>query len=226
MTTPVTSATNNTALNATTGATGGGDQQMIAGNFQLFLQLLTTQLKNQDPTSPLDTNQFTQQLVQFASVEQQLKTNTNLDAIVALNKSQQATSALNFVGASVVADGASTEYKDGVAVWNVTSPSVAAADISVLDSNGNTVWTDKQTLAQGIQSYAWNGRTSTGQLAPEGSYTIQINALDSTGTPVKTSTDFSGTVTGVDLTGNQPLLLVGSTYLTIQQIKGVVKPTT
>lgn len=225
MTSPVNSATN-PALNSTTGATGSGDQQMIAGNFQMFLQLLTTQLKNQDPTSPLDTNQFTQQLVQFASVEQQLKTNNNLDAIVALNKSQQATSALSFVGASVVADGASTEYKDGVAVWNVTSPSIAAADISVLDSNGNTVWTDKQTLAQGIQSYAWNGRTSTGQLAPEGSYTIQVTALDSTGTPVKTSTDFSGTVSGVDLTGDQPLLLVGSTYLTINQIKGVVKPTT
>lgn len=225
MTSPVNSATN-TALNSTTGATVSGDQQMIAGNFQMFLQLLTTQLKNQDPTSPLDTNQFTQQLVQFASVEQQLKTNSNLDALVALNKSSQATSALSFVGASVVADGASTEYKDGVAVWNVTSPSVAAADISVLDSNGNTVWTDKQTLAQGIQSYAWNGRTSTGQLAPEGSYTIQITALDGAGAPVKTSTDFSGTVSGVDLTGDQPLLLVGSTYLTINQIKGVVRPTT
>jgi flagellar basal-body rod modification protein FlgD len=225
MTSPINSATNPLASTAA-GTTGSGDAQMIAGNFQMFLQLLTTQLKNQDPTSPLDTNQFTQQLVQFASVEQQLKTNTDLDALVALNKSSQATSALSFVGASVVADGASTEYKDGVAVWNVTSPSVAAADISVLDSNGNTVWTDKQTLAQGIQSYAWNGRTSTGQLAPEGSYTIQINAVDSTGTPVKTSTDFSGTVTGVDLTGDQPLLLVGSTYLTINQIKGVVKPTT
>lgn len=225
MTSPVNSATN-TALNSTTGATVSGDEQMIAGNFQMFLQLLTTQLKNQDPTSPLDTNQFTQQLVQFASVEQQLKTNSNLDALVALNKSSQATSALSFVGASVVADGASTEYKDGVAVWNVTSPSVAAADISVLDSNGNTVWTDKQTLAQGIQSYAWNGRTSTGQLAPEGSYTIQITALDGAGAPVKTSTDFSGTVSGVDLTGDQPLLLVGSTYLTINQIKGVVRPTT
>lgn len=221
MTTPVTSATN-AALNNTNSASSG-DQQMIAGNFQLFLQLLTTQLKNQDPTSPLDTNQFTQQLVQFASVEQQLKTNTNLDALVALNKSQQATSSLSFVGAKVIADGSATEYKDGVAVWNVTSPSVATANISIMDSNGNTVWTDKQTLQQGIQSYAWNGRTTTGQLAPEGSYTIKVDALDATGQQVTTSTDFSGTVTGVDLTGDQPLLLIGSTYLRIDQIKGIVQ---
>jgi flagellar basal-body rod modification protein FlgD len=223
MTSPIGSA-NNTVPNTTTGATGG-DSQMIAGNFQMFLQLLTTQLKNQDPTSPLDTNQFTQQLVQFASVEQQLKTNTDLDALVAQNKSAQATSTLNFVGASVIADGANTELKDGVAVWNVTSPSVATADISILDANGNTVWTDKQTLAQGIQSYAWNGKTSTGALAPDGTYTIQVNAQDGSGAAVKTSTDFSGTVSGVDLTGDQPLLLVGSTYLTIGQIKGIVKPT-
>jgi len=213
------------ALNSTSSASSG-DQQMIAGNFQLFLQLLTTQLKNQDPTSPLDTNQFTQQLVQFASVEQQLKTNTNLDALVALNKSQQATASLNFVGAKVIADGSASEYKDGVAVWNVTSPIAATATVSVLDANGNTVWTDKQTLQQGIQSYAWNGRTSTGQLAPEGSYTIKIDAQDSEGMPVTTSTDFSGTVTGVDLSGSEPLLLVGSTYLKVNQIKGIVQQTT
>jgi flagellar basal-body rod modification protein FlgD len=221
------SAINGVQAPAVANATGtpGIDSQTIAGNFQLFLKLLTTQLQNQDPTSPLDTNQFTQQLVQFASVEQQLKTNTNLDALVALNKSQQATSSLSFVGSKVIADGSSTEYKDGVAVWNVTSPSVATANISVLDANGNTVWTDTQTLQQGIQSYAWNGRTSTGQLAPDGSYSIQITALDSTGTPVTTSTDFSGTVTGVDLTGDQPLLLVGSTYLKIDQVKGIVQQT-
>mgnify|MGYP000882912872 CR=1 FL=1 len=218
-----------TAVGSATSASNSSiasNQQMIAGNFQLFLQLLTTQLKNQDPTSPLDTNQFTQQLVQFASVEQQLKTNTNLDALVALNKSQQATASLNFVGAKVIADGSASEYKDGVAVWNVTSPNAATATISVIDANGNTMWTDKQTLQQGIQSYAWNGRTSTGQLAPEGSYTIKIDAQDSQGMPVTTSTDFSGTVTGVDLSGSEPLLLVGSTYLKVNQIKGIVQHTT
>ena len=81
-------------------------------------------------------------------------------------------------------------------------------------------------MQQGIQSYAWNGRTSTGQLAPEGSYKIQITALDSTGQPVTTTTDFSATVTGVDLTGQQPLLLVGSTYLRVDQVKGIVQQTT
>jgi flagellar basal-body rod modification protein FlgD len=127
-------------------------QQQIAGNFQQFLQLLTTQLKNQDPLSPLDTNQFTQQLVEFASVEQQLKTNTDLDQLVTLNKTSQATAALNFVGSQVTADGSTTQLKNGVAVWNITSPRPAAASVSILDQNGNTVWTGQQTLDTGAQS--------------------------------------------------------------------------
>jgi flagellar basal-body rod modification protein FlgD len=128
------------------------------------LQLLTTQLKNQDPLSPLDTNQFTQQLVAFASVEQQLKTNTDLDQIITQNKTSQATAALSFVGKQVTADGSTTQLKKGVAVWNVTSPKPAA--ISILDQNGNTVWTGQQTLNTGAQAFSWNGNTSNGTIAP------------------------------------------------------------
>src|ERR1700682_3982855 len=91
---------------ATTSASSLVGQQEIASNFQRFLQLLTTQLKNQDPLSPLDTNQFTQQLVAFASVEQQLKTNTDLDQIVTQNKTSQATAELRFVGKEVSESGA------------------------------------------------------------------------------------------------------------------------
>jgi len=199
-------------------------QQEIASNFQEFLQLLTTQLKNQDPLSPLDTNQFTQQLVAFASVEQQLKTNTDLDQLVTLNKTSQATAALGFVGSQVTADGSTTQLKNGVAVWNLTSPRPAAASVSIVDQNGNTVWTGQQTLDTGTQSYSWNGRTSTGAIAPDGLYTIQITAQDAAAQSVAVSTQYTGTVTGVDLSGSQPLLQVGSSYLTVSQIRSIQRP--
>jgi len=199
-------------------------QQQIAGNFQQFLQLLTTQLKNQDPLSPLDTNQFTQQLVAFASVEQQLKTNSDLDQLVTLNKTSQATAALNFVGSQVTADGSTTQLKNGLAVWNITSPRPATASVSIVDQNGNTVWTGQQTLDTGAQSYSWNGRTSTGAVAPDGLYTIQITAQDAAGQSVAVSTQYTGTVTGVDLSGSQPLLQVGSSYLTLSQVGSIQKP--
>jgi len=199
-------------------------QQEIASNFQEFLQLLTTQLKNQDPLSPLDTNQFTQQLVAFASVEQQLKTNTDLDKLVTLNKTSQATAALGFVGSQVTADGSTTQLKNGVAVWNITSPRPAAASVSIVDQNGNTVWTGHQTLDTGTQPYSWNGRTSTGAIAPDGLYTIQITAQDAAAQSVAVSTQYTGTVTGVDLSGSQPLLQVGSSYLTVSQIRSIQRP--
>jgi flagellar basal-body rod modification protein FlgD len=212
------------SVGSSTSASALVGQQEIASNFQEFLQLLTTQLKNQDPLSPLDTNQFTQQLVMFSQVEQQLKTNSDLDQLVSLNKTSQANAALNFVGAQVTADGSTTQLKNGVAVWNITSPRSASASVSILDQNGNTVWTGQQTLDTGAQSYSWNGRTSTGTQAPDGLYTIRITAKDASGQDVTVSTQYTGTVTGVDLSGSQPLLQVGSSYLTISQIRSIQRP--
>ena len=76
------STTNKTSSTATSG---------IADNFQTFLTLLTTQLQHQNPLDPLDTNQFTAQLVQFAGVEQQLKSNDQLKSLIEIEKSAQAT---------------------------------------------------------------------------------------------------------------------------------------
>src|SRR5579885_3564743 len=99
-----------TTVSSVAGTTGAGtvsnaiDDQMIASNFTTFLTLLTTQLKNQNPLDPLDTNQFTQQLVQFAQVEQQLKSNDQLSTLVSLEKTAQSTTALAYVGATVAVD--------------------------------------------------------------------------------------------------------------------------
>src|SRR6476646_11951657 len=92
----------------------------IADNFQTFLTLLTTQLQNQNPLDPLDTNQFTQQLVQFAGVEQQLKSNDQLKSLIDIEKSAQATQALVYVGNTVAVDGSTAQF-DKSATWNFQS---------------------------------------------------------------------------------------------------------
>src|SRR3954467_14394686 len=94
---------------ATPIAAAASDQSMIASNFTTFLQLLTTQLKNQNPMDPLDTNQFTQQLVQFAQVEQQMKSNDQLKTLIAIDQSAQNSVAMSYVGQTVVVDGSSTQ---------------------------------------------------------------------------------------------------------------------
>src|SRR5581483_10014767 len=123
-TTPVTSSSSSTTSSST------NDQQMIANNFNTFLQLLTTQLKNQDPLSPMVTNQFTQQLVEFSQVEQQLKTNSSLSTLVTLQQSAQATSALQLVGATVVVNGANAQLTPNGATWTLNATKPANATIS------------------------------------------------------------------------------------------------
>src|SRR3954452_8242996 len=108
-----------TSTNSTSDSTGI-NKNTLAGNFQTFLTLLTTQLKNQNPLDPLDTNQFTQQLVQFAQVEQQLKQNEQLTTLIAIEKSAQATTALAFVGSTVAVDGQTTALANGKANWSFT----------------------------------------------------------------------------------------------------------
>src|SRR4030081_2854773 len=98
------------------------DKQSLASNFTTFLQLLTTQLKHQNPLDPLDTNQFTQQLVQFAQVEQQLKQKEQLGTIVSLEKNAQSTTALAFVGQTVAVDGSTARLTNGRATWTFNAP--------------------------------------------------------------------------------------------------------
>ncbi len=104
----------------------------LANNFQTFLTLLTTQLKNQSPLDPLDTNQFTQQLVQFAQVEQQMKPERPAWRRLALQKATQTTQALNFVGFNATVDGTKGALKDGSAKWLLTSPAPASATVNIL----------------------------------------------------------------------------------------------
>jgi flagellar basal-body rod modification protein FlgD len=196
-------------------------RQTLASNFETFLTLLTTQLQNQNPLEPLDTNQFTQQLVAFAGVEQQLRTNDNLQSLVKLSQVAHNVTALGFVGTHVTAEGATTQLRDGLAVWYLTSTNPAQANISVVDENGSTVFTETKTLSAGTQPYQWNGRTSTGTIAPAGAYKIVVNATDASGQAATVQTSFSGIVDQVDVSGDEPMLLIGATLITMDQIRSV-----
>src|SRR6266446_7681805 len=116
----------------------GVNKDTLAGNFTTFLQLLTTQLKNQNPLDPLDTNQFTQQLVQFAQVEQQLKQNDQLATLISIEKAAQSTNALAFVGQTVAVDGQTAALTKGKASWSFTVPKPASATVTIRSATGQT----------------------------------------------------------------------------------------
>src|ERR1700682_987347 len=161
------------------GATSGAaavssalDNTMIASNFTTFLQLLTTQLKNQNPLDPLDTNQFTQQLVQFAQVEQQLKSNDQLTTLVSLEKTAQSTAALAYVGQTVAVDGQTAALTSKHASWTFTVPKPVSSTVTIKNATGQTVFTSSYTMQAGAQNFSWDGKDNTGVQWPDGNYTL------------------------------------------------------
>jgi flagellar basal-body rod modification protein FlgD len=195
----------------------------LASNFTSFLQLLTTQLKNQNPLDPLDTNQFTQQLVQFAQVEQQLKSNTQLETLVSLQKATQSTQALGYVGQTVALDGQTSALANGTAGWSFNSPKPATATVNIINSAGATVFTGTYSLNSGVQNFVWDGRNNSGVKQADGDYKLSITAKDASGQSVSVSTEIQGVVDSVDLTKSPPTLLVGTTEYALDKIKRVVR---
>jgi flagellar basal-body rod modification protein FlgD len=225
ITSSVTAATTAASTTSTASSVGSAvDKKTIAGNFDTFLTLLTTQLKNQNPLDPLDTNQFTQQLVQFAQVEQQMKQNDQLTTLIAIEKSAQATTALAFVGSTVAVDGQTTALTNGKANWSFTVSKPASATVTIKNSTGQTVYSSGFTMNAGAQSFSWDGRDNNGVQWPDGSYTIAITGKDASGQPVPVSSEVEGVVDSVDLTKTPPELSIGGQSFTLDKIKRVVRP--
>lgn len=207
----------------TTGtSTTATSRQSIAQNFDTFLQLLTTQLRNQNPLDPLDTNQFTQQLVQFTGVEQQLKTNDFLEAMMTSAQTANNSQAVSYVGKIVTASGTKTELVDGKAAWHFAVGAKADINATVRDASGNIVYTKSGTVNSGESVFTWDGIGSDGKTKPEGSYTVTIEARDAaTGKLIDVATEMTGEVTGVDFTGSEPVLIVGGARVNMSAILSV-----
>jgi flagellar basal-body rod modification protein FlgD len=188
--------------------------------------LLTTQLKNQNPLDPLDTNQFTQQLVQFAQVEQQMKSNDQLSSLVSLEKSAQASTALAYVGATVVVDGSTAALTNGSATWNLNVTKPSTATITIKDSTGQNVFTGTAGVNPGTQTFTWDGRGNDGRIWPAGNYTLTATAVDASNQSVAISTEVQAVVDSVDLSQDPPVMSINGQNYTLDKIKRVVRQTT
>ena len=225
-TTPITVVSAPAAASTTTSTTAATTTPGIADNFQTFLTLLTTQLKNQNPLDPLDTNQFTQQLVQFAGVEQQLKANDQLKSLVDLQKSAASTEALVYVGQNVAVDGSTAQFSTS-ATWNMTAAQdTSNSTLSIANAAGVTVYTGQFAIKSGGATFVWDGKGNDGTQYPAGAYTLSATGVDQTGKSVAISTEVQGVVDSVDLTASPPLLSIGGTNYTTDKIKRVVRQAT
>ena len=194
-------------------------QTQLAGNFDTFLTLLTTQLKNQDPLNPTDSNQFTQQLVEFSQVEQQINTNDNLKTLINQGSSQTGAYAVSYLGKSVTVTNGNAPLVNGAADWSYNLGTQAAQTVlTVTDANGNAVFSGAGETAPGAHDFAWNGQNANGTQMPDGVYTLHVTAKAADGTDVTTSVSSKGIVSEVHMTGGTPHLLVGTMPVSLSDV--------
>lgn len=208
------------ALTGSGGATTAAQSATsLADTFDTFLNLLTTQLKHQDPLEPMDSAQFTEQLVQFTGVEQSIATNNNLEQLLSLQLSSQTAAAVSYIGQNVKAKSEVGELKNGNATWQYdVAADAASVDISITDANGVVVYTDTGQTSAGSHSFSWNGENQSGSALPEGLYAITVSAKDAAGEDIATTTYTTGTVDGVENTDAGPQLTVGQMKVPINSV--------
>lgn len=195
----------------------------LADSEATFLKLLTTQLKNQDPLSPLDSNQFTQQITQMTGVEQQLLTNDLLTKLVGLSDGGLSSS-VNLIGKQVKAASDSAALTNGSASWSYDLAGLAKdATITVTNSAGQTVYTQTASdQAKGSHDFTWNGKTTDGRQLPDGdSYTVKIAAKAADGSAVAATPYVSGVATGVESLNGGTVVSIGKTKVPVSQIVSV-----
>jgi flagellar basal-body rod modification protein FlgD len=196
--------------------------KQLSSNFSTFLTLLTTQLKNQDPTSPMDSNEFTQQLVMYSQVEQQIDTNDSLKTLISQGTSNAASMTTGYLGKKVSVTNGQASLTNGSATWTYNLKATAATtQLSITNANGVTVYTGTGDTASGNNTFTWDGKDINGNQLPDGAYKLTVTAADSAGNTVTSSVASAGTVTQIDMTGPTPQLIVGNMEIGLGDIAAV-----
>lgn len=185
-------------------------QSQLAANFDTFLLLLTAQLKNQDPLEPMDSNEFTQQLVQFSQVEQQINSNKNLESLISLTKARSSADAVSYLGKTLTLTDGTAALMSGEARWAYAlENSAATATMTILNAQGDVVYTGSAETGEGLHSFTWDGVGGNGATLPPGPYKLMVTAKAADGSSIGTRIASQGVISEVDLTGSEPILMIG-----------------
>lgn len=216
MTSAITSTTDTTTTTSSSTTSG------LSADYDMFIQLLVAQLQYQDPLDPTDTTEFTNQLVQYSNLEQQIATNDKLDEVLSSLDTFGLSSGVGYMGHTVEAQGDTISVQDDGTVdadWVYYLDSGAkTVTLSVTDEDGNVVWEGTGTTTSGRNTFTWDGTDSDGNTVEGGAYTLTVTATDSSGDSVDATTYVSGKVTGVTSSDGTTILELGDMGITLDAI--------
>ncbi|MCB9948855.1 MAG: flagellar hook capping family protein [Rhodospirillaceae bacterium] len=201
-------------------------QQSLDQTLDNFLLMLTTQLQYQDPLDPLDTAEFTNQLVGFSTVEQLIAQNQKLDELIAAQTTTAPLqTALGYIGMEVEVQGSGFSYTgQPVRLAYQLESSSALTKVSIVDAAGNQVWSTSGSTASGTHTLTWNGTNGDGDAVDPGAYFLKVEALDIDGNAVATAPYVTGLVTGVESYDGKILLAVGDLFVDLNDVLAVRQP--
>lgn len=200
-------------------ATSATSRKSLAQNFDTFLTMLTTQLKHQDPLSPMDSTEFTNQLVQFAGVEQQINANSNLEKLISATSLNTKSQAINYIGHFIEADTSAVPLQDGAASFSVTLDAEPASVVAVIkNADGDIVANKTLQKISGRQEVTWDGKDKDGNQLDDGLYTITVSALDAEGEAIESAVTVYGKVTDVASDDTGTLIGMGKVVVNIDKI--------
>ena len=217
-TAPATSTPPATNANGTQSSSGALGQ--LSSNFSTFLTLLTTQLKNQDPTSPMDANQFTSELVEFSGVEQEINTNSSLTQLIQLTQASDVVQSSAIVGKQVTATSNQIPLQNGNGTLSFVAPAAEPVTITVTDANGVVLRQVNMNAAQGANTWNWDGTNSSGQSLPDGAYGVTVMGGPA-GAAAAIPFTVVGTATGVNVANNTLNLSLGALSIPFTSVTAV-----
>ena len=197
----------------------------LGQNFETFLTLLTAQLQNQDPLSPLDANQFTEQLVQYSQVEQQIRMNEQLGALLTQNTAAQAGGALAYLGQIATIDSNIAGLTDAGASWRVgAAEGASAARFTVLDSSGRAIFQTTAPMARGQSTFTWDGLRSDGVRASNGAYRLVAEGVMDNGERVPLSVSVEEPIIAVSFANGAPELMTAGGARAFEEVRAIRNP--
>jgi flagellar basal-body rod modification protein FlgD len=233
-TSPTTGTSSNVNPAATTQKTSGNNatdasaaSKSLDENYNQFLRLLTTQMQNQDPLNPMDTNQMTSQLVQFSAVEQAIGTNKRLDTLIGTQQNTATAGNLMYIGRGVEYAGDTFQYINGMSAIELgyqLDSEAQSTRIDILNSKNEVVYTTSgQTKPDTKHSFVWDFKDTGGNAVPIDTYRLNIAPTPKANEDyVKTKVYTRGLVTNVDNTeSGKPVVHVNGTTVPISDIISV-----